>query len=182
MENGMAKEKKKEELTLEYLHQIMRYGTESGDFIRLVTVGARGKVGDVAGSINGKGYIDIKIRYKSYRANILAWFYMTGEWPEGEVEHKDQDKTNNAWSNLRIASSSENSANRYKNKNNTSGYKGVYLHKGTEKWMAKIGYNNKLIYLGYFDCKLEAAKAYDKAALEHHGIYACLNFPQEDTK
>ena len=58
---------------------------------------------------------------------------------------------------------------------NTSGYKGVYLHKPLKKWKAMITHNGKLLYLGLFSAPLEAAEAYDKKAVELFGSFALLN-------
>ena len=58
-----------------------------------------------------------------------------------------------------------------------SGLKGVYLLKG--RWKAKIGVKGKSIHLGTFDTAIEAAKAYNKAAQEHHGEFAWLNLIEE---
>ena len=78
--------------------------------------------------------------------------------------------------NLRSCTASENRSNRVMSKYNTSGYRGVYWSKHTNKWCARIQINRKGIYLGLFTSKKEAAKAYDAAALEHHGEFASLNF------
>ncbi len=68
-------------------------------------------------------------------------------------------------------------ANRPRFANNTSGYKGVSLFGRDSKWKAQIQVDGKKRHLGYFDDKIEAAKAYDRAALELHGEFAVLNFP-----
>jgi hypothetical protein len=62
------------------------------------------------------------------------------------------------------------------NKRNTSGFKGVSLHKKSNKYHANIMVNQKLIYLGSFTDPVEAAHAYDEAAKYHHGEFANLNF------
>lgn len=58
-------------------------------------------------------------------------------------------------------------------------YKGVSWKKDICKWTAKIGVDYKSIYLGCFENEIEAAKAYDEAAMKYHGEFACLNFPQK---
>lgn len=92
-----------------------------------------------------------------------------------EVDHKDNNPKNNKKENLRLCSRSENQMNRGKNKNNTSGYKGVFWHKHIKKWNATITVNYKKIQLGYFKTKIEAAEAYNQAALKYHNNFAKLN-------
>jgi hypothetical protein len=58
---------------------------------------------------------------------------------------------------------------------------GVYWVKGRQKWRARVKKNGKTRSFGMYDCELEAAKAYDAAALELHGDFANLNFPHIDT-
>jgi len=58
-----------------------------------------------------------------------------------------------------------------------SKYKGVHWHKLHKKWAARITFERKQIHLGYFLSEIEAAKAYDRAAIKYHGEFAYLNFP-----
>ena len=92
------------------------------------------------------------------------------------VDHRNNDRTDNRRCNLRLASQSQNMANRKKTKINTSGYKGVRLHKPSGKWQAYIKVNYKQKSLGLFENKADAAKAYDKNAIKLFGEYANLNF------
>lgn len=96
-------------------------------------------------------------------------------FPTGLVDHINMDKLDNRKENLRVCTKAENARNSSKSKNNTSGYKGVYLNKRTNSWMAAIIVNRKQLHLGYFKNKLDAALAYNEAALIHHGEYARLN-------
>ena len=64
---------------------------------------------------NGKSYIQLSICRKSMLSHRVAWFYMTGRWPEQQIDHIDGDSLNNRFSNLRDCSAKENSRNkRYK--------------------------------------------------------------------
>ncbi len=99
-----------------------------------------------------------------------------------QVDHKDGDRLNNRKANLRVATNAQNMRNRGKNVNNTSGYKGVTWFKRDKNWTASIWVNGVRIHLGYFNCKIEAAKAYDIAAKKYHREFAVLNFPKEDDK
>jgi hypothetical protein len=94
--------------------------------------------------------------------------------PEGmEVDHVNRDKLDNRRSNLRLCTRSQNKANTGIISTNTSGYKGVSFHKN--KWQASIRIDNKLLYLGRYDTKEEAAEAYNKKAFEQWGEFAWLN-------
>lgn len=89
-------------------------------------------------------------------------------------DHKDTNKYNNQKNNLRECDYSSNNFNRKKQKNCSSEYKGVYKVKNG--WRACIMLNNKTIHLGFFIDEIEAAKMYDKKAVELFNEFACLNF------
>ncbi len=95
-----------------------------------------------------------------------------------QVDHINGDGLDNRKENLRICDTSKNVINRSIGKINTSGYKGVNWRKKSKKWVARIGFNNKRIYLGDFNNKEDAARAYDTAALKYYGEFAKLNFPK----
>lgn len=95
---------------------------------------------------------------------------------ETHVDHRDGNGLNNTRDNIRVCTSSQNQCNRKKPKNNKSGYKGVFWRKETKKWRARIVVNYKRIHLGYFDDIIDAARAYDMAAIKYHGSFAKLNF------
>lgn len=92
-----------------------------------------------------------------------------------DVDHIDGNPLNNRLLNLRLATRSQNCINTGKPKNNTSGFKGVSFHQKTSKWIARIGYQCERKFLGYYSTAEEAAKAYNKAAIELFGEYALLN-------
>jgi hypothetical protein len=94
-----------------------------------------------------------------------------------EVDHKDGDGLNNQRDNLRVCTHSQNLSNRGKDKDNTSGYKGVWFDKNRGKWSADLHFKGRTVHLGRFTSVIEAAKAYDKAALKYFGEFARLNFP-----
>tara|TARA_R100001530_G_scaffold13251_1_gene12253 strand:+ start:6896 stop:7372 length:477 start_codon:yes stop_codon:yes gene_type:complete len=93
--------------------------------------------------------------------------------PKGKViDHIDGNPLNNQKSNLRVCTYSQNAMNRIRSKDNTSGYKGVYLDKAKNKWRARIMKEGKRISLGSFDSSKDAYRVYKNAAKELHGEFA----------
>lgn len=129
-----------------------------------------------------RGYV---CRTKNYRENkvkttkaiMLHREIMNA--PKGmTVDHINGDKLDNRKCNLRICTQADNSKNRRISSNNTSGFKGVSWISSRNRYVAQIRINKKGITLGYFKCKIEAAKAYNAAALKYHGKFASLNLIQ----
>lgn len=94
-----------------------------------------------------------------------------------EVDHKNMDGLDNRRANLRIATSSLNCANRSNNRK--GGYRGVYSTEREGVFQVRLTVRPKCHYLGRFECEIEAARAYDRAALAAFGEFARLNFPAE---
>jgi hypothetical protein len=133
--------------------------------------------GKIAGA-KGVKYWAIGINGKLYYAHALAWVYMHGPIPDDmEIDHIDRNKDNNRIDNLRLASRSQNKGNMSKYANNTSGFKGVYRNSGGG-WDARIRQAGKMIYIGHFPNREDAASAYDVAAREIWSEYAWTNDDQ----
>lgn len=96
------------------------------------------------------------------------------------VDHINRNRLDNRKENLRIVTRSENTLNRGANKNNTSGYKGVYWRSDLGKWVSLITFKYKTHCLGFYDSKNEAAKAYNQKATEFFGEGAYLNVITEE--
>ena len=155
------------------LKDLMRYCPDSGNFYWLKS--RSGNKGKVAGAVDVNGYRRIMFgsnRHgaKRYLAHRLVWLYVYGDWPDGQIDHKNGDRDDNRIGNLRLASASQNQWNCKTPKNNKSGYKGVYSDRGY--WRAVIRKNGKPKYLGYFDTPELAHAAYCQAANEMHGEFA----------
>lgn len=96
----------------------------------------------------------------------------------GEIcDHENRNKLDNRRTNLRLSDKSKNGANRTKQKNNTSGYKGVFLMKDgrKKKYMARMKFKGIDFFIGYYYTKKEAALAYNDAAFKNFGEFAYLN-------
>lgn len=161
----------------EYLRQTYSYDPLTGDITLL-------RLNQITGTSKSSGYKEIGVNLPSgkrlLKAHCIAWFLHYDQWPSDEIDHKDQDKGNNRIDNLRLATSGSNKANtrKYKTwgkKPTSSKYKGVSWCKRDKYWFAYVGVGKKQIELGRFETELEAAKAYNKAALEHHGSFAVMN-------
>ena len=97
------------------------------------------------------------------------------------VDHTDRCKSNNFATNLRWSTRSENQINVGKRRNTTSEFIGVSWCKKVNKWQAQIGINKRKKHLGLFSNELDAARAFNNAAIIHHGEFAILNPIPDDT-
>ena len=163
-------------ITAEELRALVSYDPDTGLFRRLTAtnVGRFGgyQVGDIATKPRRDGYLWVNVAGKRYVAQRLAWLYVTGCWPKTGMDHKNLDRTDNRWDNLREAAQWQNMANVNINPRNTSGYKGVSFHKRTQTWRADIRVQKKNISLGHFSNPEDAAKAYWEASVKYRGEFA----------
>jgi hypothetical protein len=131
-----------------------------------------GKLWREAGGPDGRGYVHVQFQGKRHLAHRVAWFLYYGNWPDQMIDHINGNRSDNRIKNLRLASSSQNQLNRGKSTNNTTGHKGVSYHAKRRHWQAMISINGRNKFLGNFATAEEAADAYNKAALKHHGEFA----------
>ena len=177
-----AKHPIKDDLTAEYVRSALHYDPETGVFTWRWRADMRPQwnatfAGKVAGRTrrpkkSRTAYRDISINNSRYMAHRLAWLYMTGEWPSERLDHRDNDGLNNRWLNLREATNSENMANNRRQRNNTSGFKGVSWSKVMQLYHAYIWHDGKRHHLGYFNTPEEAHQAYLREAQERFGEFA----------
>lgn len=153
------------------LREVLSYDQSTGVFTwkkhRCSTL-----VGKQCGNTHHTGYIRISIKKKSYLAHRLAWIYMHGEL-SGEIDHVNGIKNDNRIGNLRIASRSQNLANKKLRKDNKAGLKGVFLVDKIKKnrWRASICVGGKNKYLGSFVTPEEAHETYCAAASKAFGDF-----------
>lgn len=160
-------------LTQERLKELFNYNPETGIFTRLTSRGGR-RIGDAAGTLNSDGYLGIQIDSSHYKCQRLAWLYVYGVFPIGQIDHKDHIRYHNWIDNLRDTSNADNHKNMKASTRNKSGKLGVHWHKASSKWIARIGYNGKVEHLGSFSNKNDAiiakCEAEDKYGFHHnHG-------------
>ncbi len=118
--------------------------------------------GTEAGTVDGDGYLQIKIDDKSMMAHRLAWVIYYGVWPK-IVDHIDGTPNNNRIANLRSVTRKLNQRNQKRHKSNTSGRTGVTWNRVRQVWVAHIGRGKKCLYLGSYMDFSEAVKARETA-------------------
>jgi len=143
------------ELTFADIHSMFEYDLETGHLL---------KNGRRVGTPHSLGYLKVKIRRRTYFVHRLVFLYCHGRWPV-QVDHINRNKSDNRIENLRECDYSQSSGNRGKCVNNTSGFKGVHYQRSVGLWRAQVAYR----VIGHFKSALEAARAYDKGAIEHFG-------------
>ena len=116
------------------------------------------------------GYIVVRLDGYLYKAHRIIFKLMTGNDPKVNIDHRDSDRTNNKWSNLREASDVQNTHNAKMKKSSTTGFKGVYV-KG-KKFGTEIRANGVRHFLGTFNTAQEAYTVYCEAAVRLHGEFA----------
>jgi hypothetical protein len=148
-------------LTQEELKEQFHYDPETGVFTRIASQYRTDRINAEAGSMHKKGYIDIKVNRVLYKAHRLAWLYIHGAWPDGEVDHINGIRHDNRLCNLRDVDKSGNQQNQRKARaDNKCGYLGVSYHKLVKKYASNIRVNKVRHFLGWFDCPEAAHEAY----------------------
>jgi hypothetical protein len=96
---------------------------------------------------------------KDFRAHRIAWLIYYGEWPKNQIDHINQDPTDNRIENLRDVTQLENLKNQALRSNNKSGYIGVHFEKSKQKYRARVQINNNRKHIGYYNTIEEAVAA-----------------------
>lgn len=148
-------------ITAEKLREYLHYSEATGLFSWKKIPSRKFKVGDAAGSLKPHGYMKIQICGERHYSHRLAWLYVTGQWPSGEMDHKDGNRANNSFANLRESDHQKNCINRPA--------RGTSFQACNGKWRAQIGVDFKQVALGTFDTEQEAHIAYLRAVERYHG-------------
>ena len=160
------------DITLEYVNSVVAYDPFTGQF-------TRHRTGKLTGRLKDSGYVEIQIGDKRPRAHRLAWLMTYGEWPPGDIDHADRDKSNNRISNLRIITASQQCQNTDITPLNTSGKRGVHWDTKSGKWRARIRHANVKHCLGYYENLGDAEAAYLGAARllhTHNPLIQCTHY------
>lgn len=160
-------------LTAERLREVVHYEPSTGKFIRKVRLAQRHQVGDDACHPMSNGYLRVGIDSERYLAHRLAWLYVYGEWPDGEIDHINGNRADNRIANLRVGTHAQNMQNRRNAQAGSShGVMGVYFHKQNRKWVAAVTVMKKTHYAGFYDTPEEAHQAYLRAKRRLHEFCA----------
>lgn len=161
----------KRELTVDRVRALLHYDPETGVFTNRVARSPRAPVGAVSGNenVHGKRWVICIDGHRDVMAHRLAWLYMTGRWPEREVDHIDGNGLNNRWKNLRQVSREENMQNlRRAHRDSQTGLLGVTLHDDGVRYRARIRENGRTRHLGLYATPHEAHAAYVRAKRAYH--------------
>lgn len=162
-------------ITVDRLRELLCYDPDTGAFVWRVSVGGRGakngkgkfKPGAPAGTQDGDGYLVIRVDGRLYRAHRLAWLYMTGRFPDGDIDHRMGLRADNRWSELREKTRSENLQNRLVSRS-AAGLLGAHFDARSGRFEASIQAGGKRHRLGMFKTAEEAHRIYMEAKLRLH--------------
>jgi len=130
-------------------------------------------VGKVAGSKSKKGYVTVEVQGMRYRAHLIAFWFMTGEWLPNEVDHRDRDGGNNCWANLRKATATQQTANKRLSSRSKTGFKGV-SKSGKHTYRATLSTTAEgRRHLGSFATPELAHARWLEEAVKCYGEFAC---------
>lgn len=164
--------------SIEVLLDAFNYNPESGRLTWKIKSARQIVFGSFAdSSINTAGYRRTGIGRDRFLTHRLIWKMMTGDDPVEFIDHIDQNKSNNTWANLRLATKAQNLCNHGPNKNNKTGlFKGVSFKKRNNRYLAQIQVNGVKKHLGYFltpelarDAYIEAAKVLQGEFMDSKG-------------
>lgn len=152
------------------LRAAVKYDHDTGIFTWVKPISKKCQPGDRLGTVDHTGYVRLHVYRHKGQAHRLAWLYMYGVMPEGQIDHINGNRQDNRISNLRVVSNQENSRNQRIAKNNKYGIIGVYLRPERGYWYAFINDGGR-INLGKFKTLLDAACARRSAEIRH-GFHA----------
>ncbi len=156
-------------LTLEEAKALFRYCPDTGRLLN-VTDRRRARAGEEAGWVHysgGKTYRSVTAKGKKYLAHRVVWLLLTGEFPEGDVDHEDGNGLNNLSTNLRAVPHSINQMNQRKPSNNRSGHIGVHWCRTAEAWVSQLRLGGKTVFWKKFGTLEEAITAREEAEVAH---------------
>lgn len=153
--------------TVERMRELLDYDLGSGAITWKVYRGSNARAGQVAGNLSNQGYICIKVDGCLYKAQRLAWLLAHGKWPDGEIDHIDGTRPNNALANLRDVDKTTNRQNqRSANQGTQTGVLGVTPYR--KKFVSQISIAGRVNHIGVYDTAGMAHAAYLKTKRQLH--------------
>ena len=146
-------------LTQTRLKEILHYNPETGMFVRRIKQSGV-KQGKISGSLTKEGYLVTSIDQKTYKCHRLAWLYINGEWPIGQIDHINGNRSDNQIKNLRDVAKQQNAENQRKAQRSNKSTNVLGTWKNGNGFAARISHNNIKVYLGTFATIEEARAAY----------------------
>jgi len=178
LRNALNKKGKSESMTsLEELKEIIDYNQHTGIFTLKRYSGGKTMAGNRIGYLSRDGYRRIRIKNLFFLEHRLAWWFATGKPAEYIIDHINGHKDDNRFSNLKHVTWAGNNINNGLRSDNTSGQKGVSLHK-SGRWRASLCCDGRQVYHKLFATKEEAATAYRSAFEKWHGFLPDLGKTQ----
>lgn len=157
------------DLTADELRERLHYNPETGVFTWRRDVGSRGKAGAVVGCPDKNGYLRVRINNQLMLLHRVAFLYVTGCWPDGDVDHRNGCTSDNRWENLRVVDHKTNMQNRRRaRKGNVSGLIGAMKARTPGRWRSFIRVEGRYVSLGMFDDPESAHAAYIAAKRQFH--------------
>lgn len=158
-------------LTAIEARELCSYDPETGFVSRTISISNSTKPGEVPSRNNGDGYSRITVMGQRHYVHRLVWLLHYGEWPSGQIDHIDGDRSNNRLWNLRDVDHTTNAQNIHVG-TSASGLMGATYDKKRKKYCAQLSVGPrgkaKCMHLGRFDTAAEAHEVYLAAKRRHH--------------
>lgn len=151
------------------LRDVLDFDQRTGVFTWKKVTSNRVAVGSVAGSLHEPtGYRFVSVDGRMYKAHRLAWLYVNGEWPAGQIDHINGKRDDNRISNLRVVTAAQNLQNQRAGRGRTSSLLGVSWDSSRGRWRAVITVDGKYKQLGRFKDESHAYECYLNAKRAMH--------------
>lgn len=156
---------------LEDLRRQMRYEPETGKLFWLISKKGVTAGRQVSPRPTSDGYMQCVFNGQHYYQHVLIWFYVTGNWPAEDIDHKNRNRADNRWENLREATRSQNHYNKACQYNKL-GVKNVTKYTPGSGYTVTSRVNGKIVNFGTYRTLEEAAEVARGVRVEHHGEFA----------
>ena len=157
-------------LTQERLKELLHYDPETGVLLRVKSGSRLDIVGRPAGTTTATGYLTTMVDGVSHYCHRLAWLYVYGVWPAGQIDHRNGVRSDNRIANLRDCTCRENQQNRARPSGAANPFRGVSWHARDRHWRAAVTINGTKKNLGAFPKAEDARRAVQRARFEYYGF------------